>query len=156
MKVSIISVGTRMPAWVQQGVEEYQKRLTRDLGLNIIEVPLSKRSKSQSIEQSIKNEGAALLKKVPPESYLVALDIRGRLITTEQLAGRLDSFRTQTQNPSPLIGGPGGLASSCLERVDESWSLSGLTLPHPLVRVLVTEQLYRAVSILNGHPYHRG
>ncbi|HAJ74863.1 MAG TPA: 23S rRNA (pseudouridine(1915)-N(3))-methyltransferase RlmH [Gammaproteobacteria bacterium] len=156
MKVSIISVGTRMPAWVQQGVEEYQKRLTRDLGLNIIEVPLSKRSKSQSIEQSIKNEGAALLKKVPPESYLVALDIRGRLITTEQLAGRLDSFRTQSQNLSLLIGGPDGLASSCLERVDESWSLSGLTLPHPLVRVLVTEQLYRAVSILNGHPYHRG
>tara|TARA_B100000315_G_C14524495_1_gene563155 strand:- start:95 stop:532 length:438 start_codon:yes stop_codon:yes gene_type:complete len=145
-----------MPAWVQQGVEEYQKRLTRDLGLNIIEVPLSKRSKSQSIEQSIKNEGAALLKKVPPESYLVALDIRGRLITTEQLAGRLDSFRTQSQNLSLLIGGPDGLASSCLERVDESWSLSGLTLPHPLVRVLVTEQLYRAVSILNGHPYHRG
>ncbi|HJN96832.1 MAG: 23S rRNA (pseudouridine(1915)-N(3))-methyltransferase RlmH [Gammaproteobacteria bacterium] len=155
MKVSIISVGTRMPAWVQEGVEEYQKRLSRDLGLNIIQVPLSKRSKSQSIDQSIKNEGAGLLNKVPPNNYLVAMDIRGTLITTEQLAGRLDSFRTQGQNLSLLIGGPDGLARACLEQADESWSLSGLTLPHPLVRVLVTEQLYRAVSILKGHPYHR-
>ncbi len=155
MKVSIISVGTRVPAWVQEGVEEYQKRLSRDLGLNIIQVPLSKRSKSQSIDQSIKNEGAGLLNKVPPNNYLVAMDIRGTLITTEQLAGRLDSFRTQGQNLSLLIGGPDGLARACLEQADESWSLSGLTLPHPLVRVLVTEQLYRAVSILKGHPYHR-
>ncbi len=155
MKVSIISVGTRMPAWVQEGVEEYQKRLSRDLGLNIIQVPLSKRSKSQSIDQSIKNEGAGLLNKVPPNNYLVAMDIRGTLITTEQLAGRLDSFRTQGQNLSLLVGGPDGLARACLEQADESWSLSGLTLPHPLVRVLVTEQLYRAVSILKGHPYHR-
>jgi|TARA_B100000959_G_scaffold287402_1_gene371784 23S rRNA (pseudouridine1915-N3)-methyltransferase len=144
-----------MPAWVQEGVEEYQKRLSRDLGLNIIQVPLSKRSKSQSIDQSIKNEGAGLLNKVPPNNYLVAMDIRGTLITTEQLAGRLDSFRTQGQNLSLLIGGPDGLARACLEQADESWSLSGLTLPHPLVRVLVTEQLYRAVSILKGHPYHR-
>jgi 23S rRNA (pseudouridine1915-N3)-methyltransferase len=155
MKVSLISVGTRMPAWVQKGVEEYQKRLSRDLGLNIIEIPLSKRSKSQSTEQNIKQEGAALLKKVPLDNYLVCLDINGSLISTEQLADRLETFRQQGQNLSLLIGGPDGLHRACLEQADESWSLSGLTLPHPLVRILVTEQLYRAVSILNGHPYHR-
>ncbi|MDA1369407.1 MAG: 23S rRNA (pseudouridine(1915)-N(3))-methyltransferase RlmH [Proteobacteria bacterium] len=155
MKVALISVGTKMPQWVKEGVDEYQKRISKSLGFSLVEVPLSKRSRSQSIEQCIRKEAIAILNQVPTDNYLVALDINGASISTEQLARRLDSFKQDGRNLSLLIGGPDGLDKTCLERADERWSLSSLTLPHPLVRILVTEQLYRAVSILDGHPYHR-
>ncbi|MED6332836.1 MAG: 23S rRNA (pseudouridine(1915)-N(3))-methyltransferase RlmH [Pseudomonadota bacterium] len=155
MKVSLIAIGTKMPSWVQQGVEEYQKRIQSKLKFNLIEVPLARRSKSQSIEQCIQKEGNELLKMVPPDSWVIALDVAGTSISTEQLARKLTTFMAEGQNISLLIGGPDGLDRSCLDKSKERWSFSALTLPHPLVRILVIEQLYRAFSMLNGHPYHR-
>lgn len=155
MKVSLLCVGTKMPAWVQQGVAEYEKRIVTDLGFSIVEVPLAQRGKNVNIEQCIKKEGDALLAAVPKGDYLVALDLVGKPFSTETLAQRMSDFRQQGQNLSLLVGGPDGLSQECLARAAQSWSLSALTLPHPLVRVLLTEQLYRASSILKGHPYHR-
>ncbi len=148
-------MGTKMPAWVQQGVAEYEKRIVVDLGFSIVEVALAHRSKTANIEQCIKKEGDALLAAVPEDDYLVALDVAGKPFDTETLAQRISDFRQVGQNLSLLVGGPDGLSRECLQRAAQSWSLSALTLPHPLVRILLTEQLYRASSILKGHPYHR-
>lgn len=144
-----------MPGWVQQGIAEYEKRIAADLGFSIVEVPLAQRSKNSNAQQWIKKEGDALLAAVPKDDYLVALDVAGKPFDTETLAERIAGFRNQGQNLSLMVGGPDGLSRECLDRAAQRWSLSALTFPHPLVRILLTEQLYRASSILKGHPYHR-
>ena len=156
MKVSLITVGTKMPGWVQEAIKEYQKRIQSELKFSLIEVPLPKRNKSQNIQQCIKKEGEQILKMVLPGSRIIALDIAGISLSTEQLVKKLNIFRAEGQNISLLIGGPDGLSQSCLDQSIERWSLSSLTFPQSLVRILVVEQLYRAVSILRAHPYHRG
>ncbi|MEQ8406987.1 MAG: 23S rRNA (pseudouridine(1915)-N(3))-methyltransferase RlmH [Gammaproteobacteria bacterium] len=155
MKITLLAVGSKMPQWVQQGVDEYAKRIEHELGFSIIEIPLAKRSKTQSVEQMMQKEGAALLGKVPKGDHLVALEVGGKKLSTSDLATRLQVLNDDGRNLSLLIGGPDGLASTCRQQAVESWSLSSLTLPHPLVRVLLTEQLYRAWSVVKGHPYHR-
>jgi 23S rRNA (pseudouridine1915-N3)-methyltransferase len=155
MKISILSVGTKMPKWVNEGVGEYEKRMPRELSFSFQEIPLAKRAKSSNISQCIQKEGQAMLAKLKSSDYVVALEINGKSIDTAGLAKRLDNFQQDNQNLTLLIGGPDGLGKECLARASEQWSLSSLTLPHPLVRVLLAEQLYRAWSILNGHPYHR-
>lgn len=101
-------------------------------------------------------EGEACLRAVGKGDYVVALDVRGKALSTEQLAGQFQQLRDGGRNVSLLVGGPDGLAPACLEAADARWSLSPLTFPHPIVRVILAEQLYRAWSILAGHPYHRG
>ncbi|MDA0687841.1 MAG: 23S rRNA (pseudouridine(1915)-N(3))-methyltransferase RlmH [Proteobacteria bacterium] len=155
MRIRLISVGTRMPGWVNEGVEEYARRIQNDLGFSLIEVPLAKRSKAQAVAQFMAKEGDAMLGKIDRDEFVVALDVKGKSLDTSALAARLQYFREESRNICLLIGGPDGLHPSCLARADEKWSLSALTLPHPLVRVLITEQLYRAHSLLQGHPYHR-
>ncbi len=155
MKVRVFSVGTKMPAWVQDGVGEYQKRMLTDFDFSLHEIPMAKRTKNANIEQCIQKESDALLAAVPRDDLLVALDVSGKSFSTEDLAQRISDFRQQGVNLSLLIGGPDGLSSECLAQTAERWSLSALTFPHPLVRVLLTEQFYRASSILKGHPYHR-
>lgn len=155
MKVRVFSVGTKMPSWVQEGVGEYQKRLVADLEFSLHEIPMAKRPKSVNIEQCIQKESDALLAAVPKKDYLVALDVRGKSLSTEGLAEKINGFRREGMNLSLLIGGPDGLSSPCLKQAAERWSLSDLTLPHPLVRLLLSEQIYRAFSIIKGHPYHR-
>lgn len=155
MKVRMISVGTKMPRWVQDGVAEYKKRIEKELGFVIEEVPLAKRTKTQNIDQCIQKEGAALLSRVHKDDFVVALDVAGKSLDTKTLARRIAELRLDGINLSLLVGGPDGLSKECRTRADESWSLSALTLPHQLVRILVAEQLYRACSILKGHPYHR-
>ncbi len=155
MKINLISVGTRMPAWVESGVEEYAKRLPTDFAFSITEVPLGKRGKSIDIEQVIRKESEAVLSRVRPQDYVVAMEVDGRALSTEGLAKRLDAIRMEGRNVALLVGGPDGLGEACRVRADELWSLSALTLPHPLVRILIAEQIYRAWSILNAHPYHR-
>ncbi|PCJ19993.1 MAG: 23S rRNA (pseudouridine(1915)-N(3))-methyltransferase RlmH [SAR86 cluster bacterium] len=155
MKVKLFCVGTKMPSWVQLGVADYAKRIVSDLGFSIIEIPMAKRSKTTSMMQCIKKEGDALLAAVNHDDYIVAMDVLGKSFHTETLAQKIGDFRRDGRNLSLLIGGPDGLSAECLSKADERWSLSALTLPHPLVRVLLTEQLYRASSILKGHPYHR-
>ncbi len=155
MKVTVLAVGTKMPEWVEQGVADYGKRITRELGFRLLEVPMARRSKSISIAQCLEREAQALDKHLRPSDYVVALDVAGTALDTPAMARQLQSLRDASEHLVLLIGGPDGLASSCLRRARQVWSLSPLTLPHPLVRVLICEQLYRAVSILAGHPYHR-
>ena len=155
MRLSIIAVGTKMPAWVEQGVEEYGRRMPRELKLEWREIPLARRGKDSRPQQLCAREGEQLLKAVPAGDRVIALDVRGKQISTEQLAQQLEGWQMSGDNYSLLIGGPDGLSSDCLERAEQRWSLSDLTLPHPLVRVLLAEQLYRAWTITVNHPYHR-
>lgn len=155
MRVTLIAVGTRMPAWVEQGVAEYRKRLPAELQFETREIALAKRGKNADIARAIQQEGMAMLAAVPPRDVVIALDVQGKTFSTEQLAARVAQWQLSGDNVSLLVGGPDGLARDCLDRAGERWSLSALTLPHPLVRVLVAEQLYRAWSINNNHPYHR-
>ena len=155
MKVRVLSVGTKMPAWVQEGIAEYKKRMQGDLDFSLIEIPMAKRSKNNNIDQCVQKESDALLASIPSSDYVIALDVGGKSFSTEDLAEKIVKFRQEGDNLSLLVGGPDGLGAACLARSNERWSLSALTFPHPLVRVVITEQFYRAISIINGHPYHR-
>ena len=155
MRLSIIAVGTKMPAWVSQGVAEYDKRMPRELKLEWREIPLARRGRDASPQQLCSREGELILKAIPGGDRVVALDVLGKRISTEQLAQQLRDWQMSGDNYSLLIGGPDGLSPECLQRADRRWSLSDLTLPHPLVRVLLAEQLYRAWTITANHPYHR-
>ena len=155
MRVSLIAVGTKMPAWVSQGVEEYGKRMPRELKIEWREIPLARRGKDANAPQLCAREGEQILKAIPPGDRVIALDVRGKRIATEQLAEQLKAWQMSGENYSLLIGGPDGLSPECLARADMRWSLSDLTLPHPLVRILLAEQLYRAWTITVNHPYHR-
>lgn len=155
MRINLIAVGTRMPAWVEAGVEEYRKRLPPELSLNIREIPLGKRGKNADIARAVAQEGEAMLAAVGSRDRVVALEVKGRAWSTEQLAQQLAAWQMSGDDVALLVGGPDGLAPSCQARATERWSLSPLTLPHPLVRVLLAEQIYRAWTINNNHPYHR-
>jgi 23S rRNA (pseudouridine1915-N3)-methyltransferase len=144
-----------MPAWVEQGVQEYCKRLPRELNLVWREIPLARRGKDQTAQKLCEAEGERALKAIPPGERVITLDVGGRRVSTRQLAGQLESWRMSGDNYNILIGGPDGLSPACLDRADQCWSLSDLTLPHPLVRVVLAEQLYRAWTITANHPYHR-
>lgn len=155
MRITLVTVGSRMPAWVQQGTEEYSKRIRGELGFKLIEIPLATRGKSGSPDGYRAKEAKGILAKIKLDEFVVTLDVQGRQLSTEQLARRLQDLKSQGKNLSLIIGGPDGLDQSCSERANESWSLSALTLPHTIARIMVVEQLYRANSILQGHPYHR-
>lgn len=155
MKINIISIGKRMPAWVNNGYQEYAKRLNNELTLNLIELPLEKRSKNTDVKRCVEHEGKNMLAAIPQNDRVIALDVNGHSWSTEQLAVQLQKWCQDRRNVSLLIGGPDGLAPHCITRAENTWSLSLLTFPHPLVRIIVAEQIYRAWSILKQHPYHR-
>ena len=155
MRIHLIAAGTRMPSWVEQGYREFAKRLPRECSLQLLEIPLGKRSKSQADERARDEEGRSMLAAIPADCLVVALDVQGRAWSTEDLAVKLQDWMASGRNLALLIGGPNGLSPACLERADQRWSLSSLTFPHALVRVLVAEQLYRAWTVTTGHPYHR-
>lgn len=155
MNITLIAVGKHMPSWVNAGYQEYAKRLSSAIKLELKEIPLPKRSKQAAIQPLIAKEGKAMLAAIPAGAMVIALDIKGKQWNTEELAQQLRRWQENSQHLCLLVGGPDGLASSCLQTAQEHWSLSKLTLPHPLVRIVVAEQLYRAWSLLNGHPYHR-
>jgi rRNA large subunit m3Psi methyltransferase RlmH len=144
-----------MPQWVNDGFQEYAKRMPPELKIEVVELPLGPRGKNQPVERAIAREGEAMLKAIPSSDGVVALDVPGKPWTTEKLAQQLRNWQQSGSNYNLLIGGPDGLAPECLARADQSWSLSPLTLPHPLVRVLLMEQLYRAWTLNAGHPYHK-
>lgn len=155
MKLHLITVGKSCPTWVNTGYAEYAKRLNKMNSLQLHEIPVAKRTKTQSIQQCMIAEGLAMMAAIPPQSHVVTLDRSGKTWSTEDLASQLADWRMLGSDVSLLIGGPDGLANDCLQRAQQSWALSKLTLPHPLVRVIVAEQLYRAQSILQNHPYHK-
>jgi len=155
MRLRLIAAGGRMPGWVREGTEEYRKRLPRDFELSITEIPLAARGRNGDLRRAVAKEGEAMLATLGRGEHVVALDVGGRSFSTEALAERVRQLRDGGADLALLIGGPDGLAPACLARADERWSLSALTLPHPIVRIVVAEQLYRVWSFLNNHPYHR-
>ncbi len=155
MKIHLIAIGERMPSWVEAGYEEYARRLPRECRLTLREIPAGRRAKGADLKRIIEQEGARQLAAIPAGSRVIALDRGGRQRDTEQLAVELKKRLAGGEDLALLIGGPEGLAPVCRQRADEVWSLSLLTLAHPLVRVVLAEQLYRAWSIVKGLPYHR-
>jgi len=144
-----------MPRWVDEGYHSYAKRLGRECRLELREIPAGRRSGAGGGEQAREREAERLLRAIPGGDRVIALDERGQAPSTQELARRLDALMHAGGDLSLLVGGPDGLAERCRRRADETWSLSRLTLPHALVRVLLAEQLYRAWSLLRHHPYHR-
>lgn len=155
MRLQIIAVGQRMPRWVREGYNEYAGRLPPQLKLSLTEIPLGGRGKSAAADGAQRDEGERLLAAVPAAARVVALDSGGRAWSTETLARQLDGWMQDGRDIAFLIGGPDGLSRACLERAEQCWSLSALTFPHMMVRVILAEQLYRAWTIQQHHPYHR-
>lgn len=155
MRIRLLAVGSRMPAWVTQGVEEYRKRLPRDFPLEIEEIAPGQRGRSADIGRAITLEAERIRSRLKGDEHLVALEVQGSPWSTEQLAGQAEAWRLQGRDVALLAGGPDGLAPALSAQAHQRWSLSPLTLPHPLVRVLLAEQLYRAWTLMVGHPYHR-
>jgi 23S rRNA (pseudouridine1915-N3)-methyltransferase len=155
MKCRLIAAGTRLPEWVNAGFQEYQKRLRAPLVLELLEIPIATRRAGENPQRSIAREGANMLAAVGPKDYVVAMEVSAKSMTTAELSAWLAVRLREGRPLALLIGGPDGLAPQCRARADQSWSLSPLTLPHALVRVVLAEQIYRAMSMLAGHPYHR-
>lgn len=155
MNIYLLAVGNKMPGWVEQGYQEYAKRMTADCRLKLVEITPGKRGKNADLARIKQNEGEKLLQAIPKGVLVIAMEVNGKAWSTEQLAQQMDGWLHSGQDVALLIGGPEGLSEDCVRRADIKWSLSPLTLPHPLVRVLLSEQLYRAYSILKNHPYHR-
>ncbi|OQW95691.1 MAG: 23S rRNA (pseudouridine(1915)-N(3))-methyltransferase RlmH [Beggiatoa sp. IS2] len=156
MRLDLICIGHHVPAWIEAGYYEYAKRLPRTCALKLIEIPLHKRTKGSDIRKLQQQEGEQMLTAIAPQSCIIALDEQGHAWNTRQLATQLDHWMQNYSTTALLIGGPEGLAPACLQQAQHHWSLSHLTFPHALVRIMVAEQLYRAWSLLNHHPYHRG
>ena len=155
MQIHIIAVGDRMPEWVETGYQEYAKRLPRECRLVLHEIPAGRRGKGANLARLMEQEGARQLAVIPADARIVALDRAGKQMDTAILAGEIEKRMAQGAPLALLVGGPEGLAPSCLQHADERWALSKLTLAHPVVRVVLAEQLYRAWSIIRHLPYHR-
>jgi 23S rRNA (pseudouridine1915-N3)-methyltransferase len=155
MKVRLIAVGTRMPKWVGEGVAEFQVRLPREWRFEIVEIPVAARGDNADIDKLKRAEGDRMLRAVPDGAEVIAFDERGTALDTQGWAQALRDWQRTGRDVALLIGGPDGLAPACRSRATRQWSLSKLTLPHGLVRVVVLEQLYRAWTVTQGHPYHR-
>jgi 23S rRNA (pseudouridine1915-N3)-methyltransferase len=155
MKCRLIAAGTRLPDWVNAGFADYQRRLRTPLVLELHEISVATRRAGESPERAVQREGVNMLAAIGKDDYVVALEVAGASMSTEQLSMWLKHRLREARPLALLIGGPDGLAEQCLTRADQRWSLSPLTLPHALARVVVAEQIYRAMSLLAGHPYHR-
>ncbi|MET0497101.1 MAG: 23S rRNA (pseudouridine(1915)-N(3))-methyltransferase RlmH [Steroidobacteraceae bacterium] len=154
MRLTLLAAGTRLPAWIDDGYNEYAGRLTADYKLELKEIALGQRA-GGATQQAIAKEGERMLAAIPAGVYVVALQVDGKSMSSEQLAKFLQARARDGRDVVFCIGGPEGLAPAVDGRADMKWSLSALTLPHGLARVMVAEALYRAVSINKGHPYHR-
>jgi 23S rRNA (pseudouridine1915-N3)-methyltransferase len=156
MRLRLLAVGTRMPGWVDTGIADYARRLGPELRLQIEELALARRSTGGDTARAVADEGRRMMIAIHPDEFVVALEVSGKVFSTEELSKWLGQRLQDGRDVTLLIGGPDGLAAACRKRADLHWSLSPLTLPHALVRIVIVEQLYRALSILKGHPYHRG
>jgi len=155
MNINLIAVGNKMPTWIETATHQYVKRFSSHFDLKIIQVPQKKRFKNSNIKQLVQKESDKIMAAIPAHSRVIALDEGGSQWRTQQLAQQLSTWHDNHQDISLLIGGADGLSKAILKQAADIWSLSMLTLPHGLVRVMVAEQLYRAWSIIVKHPYHR-
>ena len=153
MKLRILSVGNKAPGWVQTGFDEYAKRLPRDMPLILTELPAPKHH--GDAQKFVQIEGEKMAAQLDAGEWVIALEDSGKAVNSTQLAAKMDKWRMQGQDVTFLVGGSDGLADNVLNRANERLSLSALTFPHYVVRVILAEALYRAWSICSGHPYHR-
>jgi len=155
LKLTLITLGNKMPDWVVQGTNDYAKRFNDGIQLKMIEIPLIRRSKSSDLSRILEKESSLIKEAMPHGARLIALDIEGKSYSSEELATKITLLQQISSHLCFIIGGPEGLSQDVLKLCDERWSLSKLTLPHPLVRIILLETLYRAWSIINNHPYHK-
>ncbi|TRW49415.1 23S rRNA (pseudouridine(1915)-N(3))-methyltransferase RlmH [Aliidiomarina halalkaliphila] len=155
MRLQLIAVGNKMPGWILEGYHEYAKRMPPELPLDLIEIVPGKRSKKADVQRLMVQEGEKVLAAIKPGTHVVALEVKGKPWDTHTLAKRMQQWQLNGQDVAFIVGGPEGLSADCKARANEMWSLSPLTLPHPMVRVIIAEALFRAWSLLNNHPYHR-
>jgi 23S rRNA (pseudouridine1915-N3)-methyltransferase len=155
MHINVLAIGTRAPGWVDTGVAEYVKRLPKHIQLNFTTLNAAARNRTGSVDKCRAAEGERLLKAIPNNAYVIALDERGEAWTSRDLAARLEHWLGNYSDVALLIGGADGLADEIKQTAASQWSLAPLTLPHALVRVVLAEQIYRAWTLLQGHPYHR-
>lgn len=155
MKINLIAVGNKMPKWVDEACSTYIKRLSSNINFQLIQIPLAKRHKKDLTDSAMDAECELILKQIPKGSLVIALELTGTNWHSDELANFLKESTLNYPTLTFLIGGPDGLSQACLNRAEKKWSLSNLTLPHPLARIMVCEALYRASTIIDGHPYHR-
>ncbi len=155
MQLQLIAIGNKMPDWVEAGFKEYSRRFPADMPFTLTQIPAQKRGKNVDVSRILKKEGQLMLDAIPKGNRIVTLEVTGKPWDTHQLAKRMTSWQMDGRNVSLLVGGPEGLAPECIASSEEKWSLSPLTLPHPLVRIVLAESLYRAWSLNTNHPYHR-
>lgn len=144
-----------MPDWVTEASNEFRKRLQEFASCNLIEIPLIKRSKSTDLSRILDKEATQILEAIPSSSHVIALDPGGESFSSEKLATKIEALQHRCSHLCFIIGGPEGLAQEVLKRSNERWSLSELTFPHPIVRIVLLETLYRAWTIIHNHPYHK-
>lgn len=155
MRLTLAAVGSRMPEWVRMACDDYLKRLPREFPLQLVEVKPATRTDGRPVERLLEEERGRLLERIPQGSLVITLDERGAPWTTRELAARIEEARLEARELVFVIGGPDGLHADFKAAGRPQFALSRLTLPHALARVVLCEQIYRAVSLLNNHPYHR-
>ena len=155
MRVQIIAMGDRMPSWVEQGYDEYTKRIGAGINIELTEISPEKRGKSADIQRIMQKETEQMRQSIRKGHYVIALDKDGKQWSTEKLAEKIAGWQQDGTNISFLVGGPEGMTPELIKQADARVSFSAMTFPHPLVRIILAEQLYRAYSILNHHPYHK-
>jgi 23S rRNA (pseudouridine1915-N3)-methyltransferase len=155
MQIDLIAVGKRMPTWIETAAKEYTKRLPKNIQFKLVEITPAIRSKNNKADNYKQKEQEKIETALSPDSIIIALDERGKSINSQQLADQLQTWIDENQHISLIIGGADGLSDSLKKKANQTWSLSAMTLPHGLVRVMVVEQLYRAWTITQNHPYHR-
>ncbi len=155
MHIPLLAVGDRQPSWVDDAFGVYSGRLPREWRFRLDQIVTVRRGKNHRSNNAMEAEGEQILAKLGADEQVVLLDERGKQMTSSGLASRLAGWQTEGRDLCFVIGGPDGVSSTCRERANFIWSLSDLTLPHGMARVLFAEQLYRAWSVQAGHPYHR-
>lgn len=155
MRIRLLTITHKSPKWIQEGYLEYAKRLPTSCALELVEIAAEKRTDNADLKRIADREGEKMLAAIKQDDYVVALDVKGKAWSTEQLSKKLAQWLPSGRNVALLVGGPEGLAPACLQKAHEKWSLSPLTFPHIIVKLIVAEQMYRAWSMLQGHPYHR-
>ena len=155
MQLLVAAIGQRMPHWVNEAWTEYTRRMPPELAVSLREIPLAKRGKNADTKRLTAVESKALYDAMPTRARIIALDVQGQAWSTEKLATRLEEWMGEGRDVGFMIGGPDGMDENIIKKADNRWSLGPLTLPHPLARVVLVEQLYRAWTITQNHPYHR-
>ena len=144
-----------MPSWVTQGVDEYLRRMPSECQVKIVELPLGQRVKSKNIKQAMLQEEKSILAAIPNNALVIAMEVKAKIWSTELLSEKMQDWMQSGKDVALLVGGPDGMTQACIDKAVDKWSLSNLTLPHPLVRIVLAEQLYRGLMVIKNHPYHK-